>query len=333
MAADPNKLKVAKELSRKEILFGVARQPGGERLFLGASTARVLDVDLAAEKPEAAEWEAHRGYVTSVTLAGEQVVSGAFDGKLIWWKPETGEQVRSIDAHRKWVRKLRTSPDGKHVVSVADDMVCRVWNAESGELVRELVGHEPMTPHHFPSMLFTCEFSPDGVHLATADKTGRILVWEFASGKQVKELKAPLMYTWDPKQRIHSIGGIRSLAFSPDGNSLACGGIGQIGNIDHLGALARMEIFDWRKGERTFEFPGETYKGLVQRIAYHPDGKWMVIAGGDHNGFIQIIDLETKKVIKHAKAPMHVHDFVVDESLEKIYAAGHGKVVVWTLTE
>ena len=47
---------------------------------------------------------------------------------------------------------------------------------------------------------------------------------------------------WDPKARIHSIGGIRSLAFSTDSTQLAVGGTGKINNIDHLEALARVEI-------------------------------------------------------------------------------------------
>ena len=37
---------------------------------------------------------------------------------------------------------------------------------------------------------------------------------------------------------------------------LAVGGIGKIGNIDHLEGKARVEVFDWQKGERTHEFPG-----------------------------------------------------------------------------
>ena len=36
-------------------------------------------------------------------------------------------------------------------------------------------------------------------------------------GHPVATLDAPIMYTWDPVQRRHSIGGIRALAFTPDG--------------------------------------------------------------------------------------------------------------------
>ena len=34
------------------------------------------------------------------------------------------------------------------------------------------------------------------------------------------------MYTWDEVQRLRSIGGIRSLAFSTDQQTLAVGGMG-----------------------------------------------------------------------------------------------------------
>lgn len=331
MQPNPENLKVTKQLSRREILFSIARKPETEIVYAGASTGDLLRVDLAEEKPEPQTLSGHDSYVSSVVWAGDQVVSSGYDGRLIWRGAEDGQPTRSINAHDRWIRMAIATPDESKIVSVADDMVARIWDAANGQLVRELKGHAARTPNHFPSMLYAVCCSPDGKHLATADKVGNIYVWELESGKRVAELQAPKMYTWDPKARIHSIGGIRSLAFSPDGKQLAAGGIGQIGNIDHLGALARIEIFDWQQQERVHEFPGDTFKGLVERLTFSPDGKWLLAAGGDHSGFIKTINLETGKIIKQEKAPAHVHDFVVNESFDKIYAASHGKFVVWSL--
>ncbi len=331
MSADPNKLKVAKDLGRPGILFSLARSPMSSRVFVGSSDSKIYDLDVMAEKPEPKELAGHGSYVTGLVLAGESLVSGGYDGKLIWWNAETGEQTRTVDAHQKWIRRMNLTPDGNTVVSVADDMVCRLWEASSGKLIRELRGHEERTPHHFPSMLFCCTVSADGKLLATGDKVGHIVIWELESGKQLASLEAPTMYTWDPKQRIHSIGGVRSLAFSPDTELLAAGGIGQIGNIDHLGAGSRVEIFDWQQGERIAELANDNLKGLVERLEFGPDGKWLLAAGGDHNGFIQFIDVDAKKITKQEKAPMHVHDLALNESCDTIYAAGHGKIVVWEM--
>ena len=97
-------------------------------------------------------------------------------------------------------------------------------------------------------MLFACAISPDARHLATGDKVGHVVVWDLETGQKLTDAaKRPGMYTWDPVQRRHSIGGIRSLAFSPDGTQLAVGGIGKIGNIDHLDGKARVEVFDWQR--------------------------------------------------------------------------------------
>ncbi len=52
MAADPTKLKVAKDLGRQDILFALSRRKGSERVFVGGSDFKLYDVDLAAAKPE-----------------------------------------------------------------------------------------------------------------------------------------------------------------------------------------------------------------------------------------------------------------------------------------
>ena len=141
------------------------------------------------------------------------------------------------------------------------------------------------------------------------------------------------MYTWDARERIHSIGGVRALAFSPDSKLLALGGINQIGNIDHLGALARVEVFEWQKQERTHEFKGDTSKGIVERLLFGPDGQWLCALGGDNGGFIHFLDLRETKTLKQSNAPMHVHDAMFDANAEQLFAVGHQKMVLWDLRD
>lgn len=327
-SADPTKFKITKQFNRPGICFGIARFPATSRLFYGCSDARVYEVDPILEQPASNELEGHESYVTGVAIAGNVLVSGGYDGRLIFWNALTREKIRTVEAHAKWIRGVSASPDGRLVASVSDDMLCKIWNAETGELVHVLAGHELLTPHHYPSMLFTSAFSPDGRLIATADKVGHVVVWEVSSGAKLASVETPLMYTWDPKQRRHSIGGVRSLAFSPDGKLLAVGGTGQIGNIDHLEALARIEIFDWQENKRTLEDPGDKFKGLVECMQFHPSGAWLIAAGGDHEGFIKFIDMSTNKVLHQDKMPMHVHGFVLNETGDGLFASGHGKLVV-----
>jgi WD40 repeat protein len=329
--ANLDKLKQVKEISRPGIFFTAARVPDSTRFFLGNSDFKVYEADLSQDKPEFKELYAHASYVTGVCLAGKMLVSGGYDGKLIWWHTEDRKQVRSVEAHSKWIRGVTASRDAKMIASVADDMVCRLWNAEDGKLLHELKGHEAETPAHFPSMLYACTFSNDGKYLATADKVGHVVVWDVATGKSVNTMEAPGLYTWDPVQRRHSIGGIRSVAFSPDGKTLAVGGIGKIGNVDHLEGKARVEVFAWEKAEHTHEMQSDKFNGLVEHLEFHPDGDWLLGAGGAGDGFLLFFDLKDKKVVRQEKAPMHIHDVAINEASDTLYTVGYGKVVVFEM--
>src|SRR5207249_2217115 len=207
--------------------------------------------------------------------------------------------------------------------------VCRVWNAATGERLHELRGHQEMTPTHFRSSLYCCTFSADGQRLATGDRVGHVVVWEVASGRQLAAVEAPTLYTWDGVQRIRSIGGVRSLAFSPDGRHLAVGGVGQIGNVDALQGPSRVEVFDWERRERVLEFTGA--QGIINRLQYHPQNEWLFAIGGGSNGIVMFYDATRRAMIHQASAPMHVHDAVFNEDYTSLYAVGHNKAVVFEL--
>jgi len=331
MAANIEKLKNVKDISRPDVMFHIARLPRTSRLFYGSSDFKVYEIDLSQAKIEPRALGAHESYVTSVALAGKTLVSGGYDGRLIWWDTDQRTQLRAVEAHTKWIRNVVATRDGKVVASVADDMVCRLWDVASGKLVRELRGHQEKTPHHFPSMLYALALSPDNKLLATGDKVGHIVIWELETGKQVTTLEAPVMYTWDPVQRRHSIGGIRSLAFSPDGKLLAVGGMGKVGNIDHLEGKTRVEVFDWQKGQQTHEFPGDRFKGLVNHLEFHPQGDWLLGAGGATDGFLIFFNLRTSKVLREEKVAMYVHHTLLNETADTLYVAGHHRMVIFEM--
>ncbi len=325
--------KLKKEESRKDILFSLALGDDADRFHAGASDGVLRDLAPLVKKEEfeAKDLEGgHTSYVTGLARHGNTMVSGAYDKKLIWWDLKKGESTLVRDkAHNRWLRGVEISPNGKVVASVADDMVCRLWDFKSGKLLHELHGHDSRTPNNFDSMLYCCTFSPDGKRIATGDRIGKIVLWDVASGKQIKSMMAPGFYTWDPRARIHSIGGLRSLCFSPDGKTLASGGMGKVGNIDHLQGKARFELFDVEKGESLGVIESDKYKGLVETVAFGPDGKWLAGTGGDHKGWLIFLDVSEKKIITEDGVNSHIHETAFSKDLSKIYGVGHNRAYIW----
>ena len=326
------KLTQTTSFERPDILFSLCRDSASSLIYCGSSDANVYGFELSADEPLQKRLSGHRSYVSGTALTEQGLlVSSSWDRQLIWWDLERGELRRRVLAHDKWIRTVVSSPDRRLVASVADDMVCRIWDAASGNLYRELRGHATETPQHYASMLFTCAFSPDGVHLATADKVGHIVVWDVRHGQSVATFESPENYTWDAVQRRHSTGGVRSLCFSPDGKSLAVGGVGHIENIDGLRGASLIQVYDWQTGELAHKFENDEHNGLVEELHYVREGTLLVAAGGAKKGFLHFIDLSNGQFIHSEATPMHIHQLETSDSVERILAVGHGMVAAWDI--
>src|SRR5436309_13767157 len=111
-------LKTLREHSRKEIFLSVARAPGSSRVFAGASDGNVYEVDPLDEKPDFRPLVGHSSFVTGVAIAGDLLVSGSYDCKLLWRTLDGSQIVKSVEnAHARWIRKVIASPDGGLIAS------------------------------------------------------------------------------------------------------------------------------------------------------------------------------------------------------------------------
>jgi WD40 repeat protein len=370
---DINQIKPHRKFDHDGTFYSLCADCCGVRLFAGSSDYGVHVFDLADAKDDSkqpvARWAQHDNYVSALgfveTAGGGQVVSGSFDRHLIWWNPDTGEPLRQVEAHGGWLRDLVVFPDSSRLASVGDDMRLKIWDSATGELVHDLAGHAAQTPQGHVTALYEVAVTPDGKHLATADRHGEVRVWEADAGKSIQAFQVPILYTYDPRQRKRSIGGIRSLAFSPDGRHLAIGGIGQVGNVDGLAGRATVEIWDWQKPARLAQAEAEEHQGIVNHLAFHPKNGWLLGAGGGSDaGFLAIWETGSALLagpsaeradatagspqadnaekadppsialpVHRIKADGHVHQFLVSASGRELYAAGHGKLEIWDLGE
>ena len=129
---NPRNLRNVRDIARRDILFSVARVPNSSKLIVASSDTKVHELDASQAAPTSRELANHGRYVTAVRLVGNTVISGGYDGRLIWWDLQNNRVIRTIEnAHSRQVRQLALSPDGTKLASVADDMVCRLWNVET----------------------------------------------------------------------------------------------------------------------------------------------------------------------------------------------------------
>ena len=147
---------------------------------------------------------------------------------------------------------------------------------------------------------------------------------ETETGKLVSDFRSPEFYTFDSKQPVRSIGGIRRGPHQfVDDTRLALGGIGPISNVDGFVGPARFEIWDWVAKKRLHRGQ-DKHHAIIDHLEYAPDWQTLIGAGGGDAGpFLGLWRLDGDAPYHKCQAKQHIHHFVLDAAEKRMPAVGH----------
>lgn len=173
----------------------------------------------------------HSDIVFSVAFSpdGKLLATGSWDTTVRLWDVKTGALFRTLSGHRGHVMPAVFSPGGKTLASSGDDATIKVWDTATGALVRTLTGHG--------ERVRSVVFSPNGKLLASGSDDASVRLWAAETGKLLRKImpvELPLQLLAPVGKKLFGLEfdghsyGIVSVAFSPDGETLASSSVDPI---------------------------------------------------------------------------------------------------------
>jgi WD40 repeat protein len=267
------------------------------------------------------------------TPDGRTLATASADGAVRLWDPATGRELRTLQGSKTGVLSLAVSPDGKTLAAGDAERQVWLWDLATGEKVDVLGGRQELSRNivnasltlllqNQPLSATACcsyfltipngpvgavAFSPDGRTLAAASG-----YWTIRIGNPVYRFLplppiAGQVTLWDLRTRkpVATLGGYRagilSLAFSPDGRTLATGD-----------SEAKVKLWDVARRREQVLWSEPTAQAVFA-VAFSPDGQ--TLAAGSLDKTVRLWDVRTGQERRHwegHRAPIFALAFAPD---------------------
>ena len=205
-------------------VYAVAFSPDGRR-FVSSSDDKTIKLRDVSSGNLIRTVEGYEGRVNSLVFSsdGRRLLAGALDKTAKLWDAQTGYLLRTFKHEGYFgVSSVAFSPDGQNVLTASGDTI-QLWDAESGRLLRKFDHGHTVT-----SIAITRDFtrlasaSGDVLDISSEGTAGigdkTVKIWDLSNGQLLRTLKG------------HS-GGVKAVAFSPDGARLLSAGQDTTANL------------------------------------------------------------------------------------------------------
>ncbi|MBD2483421.1 TIR domain-containing protein [Planktothrix sp. FACHB-1365] len=198
-------------------------------------------------------WQGHTDIIQTVSFSpdGEILATGGDDNIVKLWNQD-GSFVQELSGHQDAVMSVNFSPDGDIIATASLDKTVRLWQKKQGKLWEETVGSR-------------LQYST-AVHSVSFSKNGEIAIGLADGSIDLRKENGTPITTLKGHNNI-----VRSLSFSPDGQTLAT-------------ASADQTIILWRKqNNQTWSQFKATLKHdhEVLSVSFSPDGQTLASASLD----------------------------------------------------
>jgi WD40 repeat protein len=292
-------------------VYSIAFSPDGQTLTSAGRDRSIILWDVPNRQPLGPPLLGHRGSVRNVAFSptdgGRTLISSGDDDTVIIWNvstllnpdPNQNEGTGSVASHPIWqplsghtddVWSVVFSPDGNQIASGSDDGTIVLWDVDPVGLVKaRLVGHQaPVVSLAFSTLDDVQLLASGSCATLTENKLGcrqgEIRLWNIGTGQP---LSLPL--------NSHN-GWVNSVAFSPDGQTLASASEDQTIILWDIAtsfdALNTGESAD----SITVQPRGSPLTGhnaQVLSVTFSPDGRRLASSGAIGDPTIILWDVET----------------------------------------
>jgi WD40 repeat protein len=203
----------------------------------------------------------HRGGFGTRTVAWSAderiVVSGGIGPMVHVIDIHSGQRLRTLLGHQKWVLGLAMSADGRVAASCGDaDGYIRIWDVSSGRGLGLLEGHQGAAK--------SVALSPDGARLLSGGCDGTVRLWDLEDRECLRTLEG-------------HVDSVESVVFTADGQYALSAGVDKtvrVWDLDAGRCLAKL----WGHSEP------------IRCLAVSADGRSVVT--GSNDGTIRLWELD-----------------------------------------